>query len=113
MTGIVKMTTPAVEESTYVLPVTFYDADEVQVTPKSAVWSLYGHDKTTIVNSREDIPLTGSVIVLTGDDLALPVSSQTERRVLIEAVYDSATYGNDLKLKVEIYFKIVNLHTLT
>jgi hypothetical protein len=112
MTGIVKMTTPAVEKSTYVLLVDFYDAGDILVTPTSASWSLYGQDNVTIINSRTDVPLTTRYIVLTANDLALPVPSQPNRRVLVKATYDSATYGSGLKLTAEIHFKIVNLYTL-
>lgn len=111
-TGITKMTTNAVEESTYVLEVEFLDANGETVVPTTAQWTLYGYDNVTVVNSRLDVPLIGSSIVLTGEDLALPISVQNTRRVLIEATYNSATYGNNLNFRHEIFFKITNLPTI-
>lgn len=110
--GITRMTVDAVEGSTYVIPVAFRDADDSEVTPTIAFWSLYGHDKTTIVNGKQDVTLTGSYIVLTGGDLALPISNQNMRYILIKAVYDSDTFGTDLSFRAEIQFKIVNLGTI-
>ncbi len=111
--GITKMTTNAVEESTYVLEVEFLDAAGEQVIPTSAQWTLYGSDNVSIVNNRQDVPLVGSTIVLTGADLELPVASQNIRRVLIEATYNSATYGNNLSFRHEILFAITNLRTIS
>jgi hypothetical protein len=106
------MTTNAVERSTYVLPVGFLDADGETVVPSVANWTLYGHDKETVINGRQDVPLVGNYITLTGDDLALPNSSQSSRYVLIKATYDSATFGNNLSFRAEIQFKVVNLGTI-
>lgn len=111
-TGITRMTVDAVEGSTYVIPIAFRDADDSEVTPTIALWSLYGHDKATIVNGRQDVSLTESYIVLTGADLALPVSAQSMRYILVKAVYDSDTFGTDLSFRAEIQFKIVDLGTI-
>jgi hypothetical protein len=110
--GIVKMAVEAAEQSTYVMVVTFLDADGTEVTPTSATWTLYSSDRTTVINSREDVALTGGYIVLTGDDLALPNSGQSNRYILVKATYNSATFGNDLSLRSEIQFKITNLGTI-
>jgi hypothetical protein len=110
--GIVKMAVEAAEQSTYVLAVAFLDADGTAVTPTSATWTLYSADRTTVVNSREDVVLTGDYIVLTGDDLALPNSGQANRYILVKALYNSATFGNDLTFRSEIQFKITNLGTI-
>ena len=106
------MATDAVERSTYVLPVEFLDADGESVAPTTANWTLYDHDKETVINSRQDVPLTGNYITLTGDDLALPNSALPARYVLVKAVYDSATFGSNLSFRAEIQFKIVNLGTI-
>ena len=106
------MTTNAVERSTYVLPVEFLDADGESVSPTTASWTLYGHDRETVINGRQDVPLIGGYIVLTGDDLALPNSALPARYVLVKAVYDSATFGSNLSFRAEIHFKIVDLGTI-
>jgi hypothetical protein len=106
------MSTDAVERSTYVLPVEFLDADGETVVPSVANWTLYGHDKETVINGRQDVALTDSYIVLTGDDLALPNSALPARYVLVKATYDSATFGNNLSFRAEIQFKIVDLGTI-
>lgn len=110
--GIIRMTVDAVEGSTYVLPIVFKDADGAEVTPTEASWTLYGNDQSTVVNGRENVALTGSYIILTGDDLALPISSDYMRYVLIKATYDSSTYGTNLSFRAEIRFRIVNLSTI-
>lgn len=110
--GITRMAVDAVEGSTYVIPIAFRDADDSEVTPTIAFWSLYGHNKATIVNGRQDVTLTEGYIVLTGGDLALPISNQNMRYILIKAVYDSDTFGTDLSFRAEIQFKIVNLGTI-
>jgi hypothetical protein len=100
------------EESTYIVTVSFFDADGTPVAPKLAQWTLKDEDRA-IVNGRDainiDEPEISEVIVLTGDDLALPDSTRPLRYLLIEAQYDSVLYGNDLHLREEGRFKIANL----
>ena len=110
--GIVRMSVEAAEGSTYVLAAEFRDADGSVVTPNTASWTLYGPDKVTVINGREDVPLTGDYIVLTGADLALPNSSQRWRYVLVKATYNSATFGSNLEFRSEIQFRITNLLTI-
>lgn len=112
----VKLETKAIEQSTYIVRVSFKDEAGVAVIPKSMVWSLAIKDGT-IVNSRQDVvgsPLAATMpVVLTDDDLALPDIANPVRYLLVEAVYDSATYGNNLSLREEFVFSITNLQTLT
>lgn len=110
----VKLTESATEQSTYIIQVSFKDEAGVAVVPKSAVWTLSDKD-SVVINLRDQVvvtPLAATVpIVLTGDDLVL--ATDANRFVLVEAVYDSATYGNDLQLREEFSFKIGNLVTLS
>ena len=103
---------PSTEESTFVVTVSFFETDGTAVAPKLAQWTLKDEDGA-IVNSREavniNVPGTTVNIVLTGDDLALPVTTKPKRYLLIEAVYDSVLYGNDLQLREEGLFTILNL----
>lgn len=102
----------ATEESTFIVTVAFFDTDQAAVAPKLAQWTLKDEDGA-IVNNREavliDSPGTTVIIVLTGDDLVLPDPLKPTRYLLIEAVYDSVLYGNDLNLREEGRFQISNL----
>jgi len=108
----IKLSVPAIEESTYIVSVSFIDTEKSAVVPKVASWSLFDEDRA-VVNSREDVnidPLAATVsIVLTGADLALPNIEKPTRYLLVKAQYDSVLYGNDLNLKEEFRFKITNL----
>lgn len=109
----VKLTEKAVEQSTYIILVSFTNEAGDPVVPKSVVWTL--SDKNgVVINNRADVVI-GSLaatvpIVLTGNDLIM--SDNPLRHVLVESVYDSATYGNDLQLREEFSFSIENLKTL-
>lgn len=110
----VKLAEPAIEQSTYIIQISFKDEAGEPVVPKAAAWTLA--DKTgTAINSRSDVAISSLAatvtIVLTGNDLAM--TTDKDRYVLVEAVYDSATYGNDLNLREEFQFKITELLTLT
>jgi len=103
---------PATEESTYIATVSFFETTGVAVAPKLVQWTLKDQDGA-VVNSREevnvDVPGDTIVIVLTGDDLAMPDMTKPNRYLLIEAVYDSVLYGNDLSLREEGKFSVDNL----
>lgn len=103
---------PATKKSTFVVGVEFFDADGTAVAPKLAQWTLKDED-LVVVNSRDavniDVPETTVNIVLTGDDLALPDPDKPGRYILVEAVYDSVLYGNDLHLRDEGWFPLTNL----
>lgn len=107
----ITLTLDAVEESTYVLNVAFYDEDDNTVTPNSVNWTLTDV-AGTVINSRTEVVLTPAIavdIVLTGDDLALGATrGEVQRIVTIQAVYDSDA-GNDLNLKESAILKIKDL----
>lgn len=111
----VRLSGKAVEQSTAVVTVTFSDSDGSLVVPMSATWTLYDQENV-IVNSRDHVSIpvlaTSVNIVLTGDDLLLPEPSSNKRRLLLEAIYNSSNYGNDLSLREEFEFKITNLESL-
>lgn len=108
----IKLANPAVEQSTYIVTVEFFDSDGISVTPKIAQWTLKDEDGA-VVNSRDAVdlptPEATEYIALTGNDLALPDTAKPFRYLLVEAQYDSVTYGNDLWLREEFKFKITNL----
>ena len=102
----------ATEQSTYVVTVSFFDTEGNAVAPKLASWTL--KDETgTVVNQRAAVDLTPlgttATVVLTGADLVLPDEPHPTRYLLIEALYDSVLYGNDLNLREEGKFQISNL----
>lgn len=103
---------PSTEESTFVVTVSFFEIGGAAVAPKLVQWTLKDEDGE-VVNGREavniDVPETTVTIVLTGDDLALPETDKPTRYLLIEALYDSVLYGNDLNLREEGKFIISNL----
>jgi hypothetical protein len=81
------------------------------ITPNPGLtWSLRKPD-TTIVNGRENVPLTPApsvTIVLSGDDLKLPGGYPVTRFLTINGTYDS-TLGSNLPLRDEVSFQIENL----
>lgn len=106
----------AIENSTYIVTVSFKDSTGSAVAPTLASWSLFDEDGNIVnLRSQVDIPSPGSeeAVVLTDDDLALPDDTKPMRYLLIEALYDSVVYGNDLSLREEIKFKISNLQSFT
>lgn len=109
------LTVHAIEESTYVITVSFTDEDGNPKTPTSVIWSLTDKNNN-IINSREDkvaiivAPATSVEIVLSGDDLAMQAGewSGVKRILTVEAVYDSAL-GIGLPLKESAHFTLDNL----
>ena len=101
------ITSPKAESgSTYVLTCAFTDADGTEVTPTTVVWSLTDNNGN-IINSRDDVSITPGTsinIVLSGDDLLR--SDGTVRKLTIDAVYNSSTYGTDLPLTEQATFYI-------
>lgn len=101
--------TQAVEESTYVVTVSFFNAAGTAVTPKSATWTLTDKDGA-VVNSRNAVTIssldTSVDIVLSGNDLQ--IADGKTRKLLVQAIYDS-TEGSDLPLNDELEFQIHRL----
>lgn len=95
------LTPTAKQGGTYTVQVDFKDQDDVAVTPKSATWTLKDSGGT-VVNSRLDVNIssldTTVYITLTGSDLPVNTHPLEELTITVTAIYDSATYGNDLTL---------------
>ena len=115
------LTEIAEEESTYLITFAFTDEDGNSVVPAAIVWSLTD-DTGNIINSLTDQiePNASSVtIVLTGDDLQVTAAetalarvgnrTTVRRHLVVEATYDSVTYGNGLGLNGEAVFELENL----
>ena len=106
-----RLSTKAVEKSTYVVTVAFTDEDGAAVTPDSITWDLTD-SSGNVVNSRSSVsiavPAASNDIVLSGDDLAIPRPGILGRILTIEAVYDSDA-GSNLPFKDEITFEVLPL----
>lgn len=105
-----KLNTSAVEESTYIILVSFRDEEGQPVVPQTVKWTLATEDRV-VINGREDVDITTLAatvpIVLTGADLVY--EPEGDRYLLVEAIYNSAKYGDGLHLKEEFRFKIRDL----
>jgi len=108
---MVRLSTKALELSTYVITVAFTDEAGAAVTPDSITWDLTDSDGN-VVNSRQTVaiavPAASNNIVLSGADLAIPRAEILGRILTVEAVYDSSM-GNNLPFKDEVIFEILPL----
>ena len=108
---IKKLTSTAVEGSTFVINIAPKDENDDAVTPLTVTWSLQDLNRNYI-NSREDVsvssPTSSEDIVLTGDDLALSQPNGNERRFFTSKVTWSGTYGASTNLVESCEFKIYN-----
>lgn len=122
-----KLDTDANEQSTFVVVAPFKDESGSSVTPNSGLtWSLFRLDGTT-VNSRSNVAITpGSsvAIVLSDADLEIFTDDPVEEvyihgigmttmqygvRVLsVSGTYNSSA-GNNLPIKDQVLFRVVNL----
>lgn len=92
----------ALEGSTYVVIVSFFDEHKSTVTPTAITWSLYDdQDTPQVVNSREDVNISVAQfveIVLSGADVTASPTTGSKRSLVIKATYNSSTLGNGLPL---------------
>ena len=98
----------AVEKSTYIVHITFIDADGTLVVPNSVNWDLK-NSSGRIINSRDNVSVTPAStidIVLSGDDLAIGETGDKVRYLVGRAVYNSVAYGNNLPLRFTAKFVI-------
>lgn len=106
----VKLTTKANERSTYVATVTFTDEDGTVVTPNAGTttWTLTDN-AGNVINGRLAVAIASASsikIVMTNLDLAVGNGlNGTERRLLVEWVYNSSI-GSNLPGKEEFVFDI-------
>jgi hypothetical protein len=111
----IRLKTPAVEQSTYIVIIAFLDSTGKPTVPKLFEWTLMD-EGGEIVNHREsvnvDTPESTESLVLSGADLALPDPTKPTRHLLLHAQYDSVEYGNDLPCRQELKFTITDLFCL-
>ena len=106
MTKLLKLS--AIENSTYVVSLTFKDQDGSNVMPTSATWTLTDAEGT-VINSRENVaisPLAATAnIILQGLDLAAGDGS-LQRNISITAAYNSlGSIGLPLLGSVDFYIE--------
>lgn len=114
-----ELTEEAVEKSTYTITISFTDEDGNSVIPSTMVWSLVDINGK-IINEREEVsidsPSTSETIVLTGDDLQILETearrSSVKRWIVLEGTYNSDA-GNNLHLRDQVQFPIINLKKVT
>lgn len=100
----------AVEQSTYVVTVSFTDELNEAVVPNNVSYTLLDSGNN-VMNSLEQVsvsPASEVDIVLSGDDLSLAEGVGNIRYLLIEAAYNS-TFGSDLPFKKQLQFEILDL----
>lgn len=113
------------EEGTVGIEISFYDEDDVALTPNADTIKYTLTDRPAItetpniINSIEQSAISSAstiTIVLSGDDLALQASETNneyaKRALTIEYEYDS-DLGSDLPGKAQYYFKIKNMNYIT
>ena len=126
-----KLETDANEQSTFVVIAPFRDEEGTAVTPNTGLtWSLFRLDGTA-VNSRTDvsiIPSASVAIVLSDADLEIFEDDPIEevyihgigkmnmqygvRVVSVSGTYNSSA-GNDLPIRDQVLFRVVNLIGVT
>ena len=99
----------AVEQSTFVVPVTFRDEQGQAIAPTVATWTLT-NEYGVVVNGRTAVPISPLAatvnVVLTGADLRMLGELDNRKRLLlIEATYNSSL-GTGLNLREEIEFVV-------
>lgn len=106
-----KISTSAIERSTYALVVSFADEAGAPLTPNDGLtWTLMTK-AGAVVNGRLAVPIVSAeaiTIVLHGDDLVLTAGESKTRKVLIEGTFDS-DLGTGLEIRDEVTFSIINL----
>ena len=115
----------AQEKSTYVVSFTFVDEAQNPVTPSSVSWSLTNGAGVIMNNlsGQSETPATTINVVLKGDDLQVGTAESTLKKVgnrnlvrrhfIVEASYDSVTYGSGLPLTGEAVFYLEDLKKIT
>lgn len=111
-----KLTEHAEEKSSIVIEATFKDSTGATFTPTSIAYTLTdATGSTTFATGTVTPPAATVEIMLQGAELALSSGfdgDAEERRLLVEALYNSGSYSN-VPLKDSCIFKIKNLSAVT
>ena len=108
----ITMLQSAVEESTFIVRMDFFDTEGNAKAPATMSWSLFD-ENNRIVNEREDVNISSpdiyEEIVLSADDLKLYGQGNGKRVFVAEGTYYSVAYGNNLPLKGSCDFIVKQL----
>jgi len=110
-----KLSEKAVEGSTFIIRVEFFEttpSGKTPIVPNSGLtWSLVDIEGN-IINSRDNIPLDPPAdtidIALSGEDLASSGNHSLRRYLIVKGTYNGV-FGNDLSIIDEVAFQISNL----
>ena len=87
------LSTPAMEQSTYLITITYKDEDGTAVTPDTSTWTLTDTDGN-VINEKEDqaiaSPTTADTVTLSGSDLTVNDGNR-DLIFTAEGTYTSAT----------------------
>lgn len=102
----------AVEKSTKMIVVSFFDENDIAKDPATIKWTLTD-TLGNIINERKDVviaePSSVETVILSRDDLAIISGTDNGKRLLtVEATYDSEL-GIGLTLTGEANFTVINL----
>lgn len=105
----------AVEHSTFIVKIQFYDEENTPVIPETFFWTLT-RGNGAVINDRENISrvvaATEETLLLSGDDLAIFPGDDYQRILTIHGTYYS-TLGEDIfPFADELYFQITNLKNI-
>lgn len=105
-----------IEEATFAVTfASFVDETGAPAVPQSATWTLTDR-AGTVINSRNQVvvaaPAATIIVLLSGNDLSIPIGDAGRRALVLEWVYDSSL-GNDLPGKDVCYFTITPLEAVT
>jgi len=99
------------EQSTSLYEIAFFDENEEPVTPNSASYTLLDEDSGSIINSRQDVNITGlsttAEITLVPADNAIinPEKTDEEVHILqIKFTYNTIKIGRD-----RVRFSVINM----
>jgi len=87
------LSTAAMEQSTYLITITYKDEDGNAVTPVTSTWTLTDTDGN-VINEREDVaiasPSTADTVTLSGSDLTV-IDGDRDLIFTAEGTYTSST----------------------
>lgn len=106
-----KLTTAAIEQSTFAIVASFVDENGDPVTPNNDITWTLTDAHGVVINDRADVeiaPGESVTILLTGDDLQIVPGRTAVRKVAIRCTYDS-TLGTGLPLVDEVEFRVIDV----
>ena len=107
---VTTLSTKAMEQSTFVITVSFFDEDDNPVVPTAASWTLTD-EAGNVINGRQGVAITPAAtvdVVLQGNDLAVAGATEAGRIFTVSGTYNSDA-GSGLPLKDHVRFVVEGL----